>query len=157
MQKEYAQNIGTSFPCCNYFTLSAKSSRECCLFHKDCWHSKKHLGFSVNTELRQLTHVQHTRHHIHLPFSWWLVLSTFYYSFMIAIICLSESIWLSWGIFMTIIGLLWEDPTIVIAETLWNATLVQRYAGSKIPELVSKYPLMDIKRQDFSGEFLYLL
>lgn len=58
---------------------------------------------------------------------------------------------------MTIIGLLWEDPTIVIAETLWNATLVQRYAGTKIPELVSKYPLMEIKRQASSGEVLHFL
>lgn len=76
---------------------------------------------------------------------------------MIAIICLSESIWLSWEIFMTIIGLLWEDPTTVIAETLQNATLVQRYAGSKIPELVSKYPLMEIRRRASTGEAFYLL
>jgi len=69
---------------------------------------------------------------------------------MIAIIGLSDSILLSWGIFMAIIGLLWEDLKIVIAETLWNATLVQGLAGSKRFQVVSESPLDEDKEAGYS-------
>lgn len=71
---------------------------------------------------------------------------------MIAITGLSDSILLSGGVFMSVIGLLWEDPKIVSAETLWNTILIQGKTGTKKSEVISEFPLMKIKRQVAPGE-----